>query len=266
MGFVQQYFTGPIYDPSGAYNLVNTTVYALVAIVALYGLFKILRRFNVVFDGKFFLAVVPFIFFGSSLRAFVDSEIYGISFWTVSPGIYILTAGIFIAALFLSLGVERFLKVSYWKSSIAVGGSILAVHFGLVADSLQPANLPYALAMLGLAVGISLALFFAFKYAKFSAGKENFAPFPAHMLDAATTFIAVDFLGAIEKHPLPALSSSVVGTAAIMFPLKLLVLVPLVHFLNKEFEDKQVVNYFIIAVAVLGLAEGLRNLLTVLIA
>jgi uncharacterized membrane protein len=64
---------------------------------------------------------------------------------------------------------------------------------------------------------------------------------------------------------LPALSSGIAGTAAIMFPLKLLVLIPLVYFLNKEFEDKNLVNFFIIAVAVLGLAEGLRNLLTTIL-
>jgi len=65
---------------------------------------------------------------------------------------------------------------------------------------------------------------------------------------------------------LPALSTTFAGTAAIMYLLKLLVLIPLVYFLDKEFEDKNLVNYFIIAIAVLGFAEGIRNLLTIVLA
>jgi uncharacterized membrane protein len=85
------------------------------------------------------------------------------------------------------------------------------------------------------------------------------------MFDASATFIAVDFLGAIEKHPLPNMISGFVGTAAIMYALKLIVLIPLIYLLNKEFKDKNFVAYLAIAIAVLGLAEGLRDLLTIII-
>jgi len=265
MGLIEQYFIEPIYDPAGAYNLVNTTVYAIIAIVALFGIYKLIQKLNIHIDNKFFYAIFPFIILGSSLRVFVDSEIYKISFWTVSPGIYILTAAIFLSAFLLSFLIEKYTKIEYWKSSIAIGAGILILHFSLVASRLELTNLVYGAAMLGLAAGISFLLYFVFKLTKFTSGIKNFLPFQAHMLDAATTFIAVDFLGAIEKHPIPALSSAFLGTAAIMFPLKLLVLIPLVYYLNKEFEDKNLVNYFIIAVAVLGFAEGIRNLLTVII-
>lgn len=265
MGFIGQYFIEPIYDPAGAYNLVNTAVYAVIAIIALFGIYKLIQKLNIHIDNKFFYAIFPFIILGSSLRVFVDSEIYKISFWTVSPGIYILTAAIFLGVFLLSIGIERLAKIEYWKSSIAIGVGILILHFSLVASRLQLTNQIYGAAMIGLAIGASLLVYLGFRLTKFTSGQKNFLPFPAHMLDAATTFIAVDFLGAIEKHPIPALSTSFLGTAAIMFPLKLLVLIPLVYYLNKEFEDKNLVNYFIIAVTVLGFAEGIRNLLTVII-
>ena len=266
MSFIDQYFIQPIYDPMGGYNFVNTIIYAIAAIVILFGIYKILQKLNVHIDNKFFYAIFPFIILGSSLRTFVDSEIYKISFWTVSPGIYILTAAIFLGAFFASLGIERFTKIQYWKTSVLIGGGILILHFSLAASRLQLTNLSYGAAMLGLAAAISIGLFLVFKFAKFSAGQKYFLPFPAHMLDASTTFIAVDFLGAMEKHPLPALSTTFAGTAAIMYLLKLLVLIPLVYFLDKEFEDKNLVNYFIIAIAVLGFAEGIRNLLTIVLA
>ena len=265
MGFVDQYFINPIYDPSGGYNFVNTTVYAIIAIVVLFGVYKILKKLNFNVDNKFFFAIFPFIILGSSLRAFVDSQVYDIGFWTVSPGIYILTAAAFLGVFFLSLGIERWKKISYWKTSVVLGLAIVGGHFGLAVGKVQLTNLTFGFAMVGLAAGVSILLYLVFKYVKFEAGKQNFTPFPSHMLDAATTFIAVDFLGAIEKHPLPSFASAFVGTAAIMFVLKLVVLIPLVYFLNKEFEDKNLVRFFIIAIAVLGLAEGLRNLLTTVI-
>lgn len=265
MGFIEKYFIEPIYADTG-YNLVNTIVYALVAFAALFAIYKVLQKLNFAVDNRFLYAIFPFIIFGSSLRTFVDSEFYKISFWTVSPGIYILTAALFLGIFFLSLAIEKFTKLSYWKTCIWAGTAILVAHFSLVANKMQFVNMTYGVAMIGLAALITIILFFTFKFAKFKAGQKYFAPFPAHMLDAAATFIAVDFLGAIEKHPLPFAATSFLGTAAIMFVLKLVVLLPLVYFLDKEFEDKNFVSFLIIAIAVLGFAEGIRNILTIVIA
>lgn len=263
--FFQKYFITPIYTDSG-YNIFNTIVYAIIAIVALIGIYKLLRKLNVNIDYKLFYAAVPFILFGSSLRAFVDAGIYNINFWTVSPGIYIMTALAFLATLLVSVMVSRITKakIAYWKSTLAIGAFLVVVSVSLVASKLHITNLKYGFAIIGIAALASIMLWFVFKKLKFTAGVKNFLPFPAHMLDASATFIAVDFLSAVEKHPLPVFMTSIAGTAAIMFVLKLIVLIPLVYFMNKEFKDKQFVTFLLIAVAVLGFAEGLRNLLAIL--
>ncbi len=265
--FFQKYFVTPIYTDSG-YNIFNTIAYAIIAIVALVGIYKLLKKLDFKVDNKFFYAILPFILFGSSLRAFVDAGIYNISFWTVSPGIYILTAAIFLATLLLSLMVSRLTKakIAYWKTCLLIGITLAVVNFGLVASKLHITNLKYGFAIVGIAALVSLVLWFAFQKLKFIAGVKNFLPFPAHMLDASATFIAVDFLSAVEKHPLPTFMTSITGTAAIMFLLKLVVLIPLVYFFDKEFKDKEFVTFMLIAVAVLGFAEGIRNLLAIIIA
>ncbi len=264
--FLQKYFITPIYTDSG-YNVFNTITYAIIAIVALIGIYKLLKKLNVHIDYKLFYAVFPFILFGSSLRSFVDAGNYNVGFWTVSPGIYILTAAIFLAVLGISLLIEKLTKAkfAYWKTCLLTGITLVIVSFGLVASKLHITNLKYGFAIVGIAALISLMLWIAFKLLRFKAGTKHFLVFPAHMLDAAATFIAVDFLSATEKHPLPVFATGIFGTAAIMFVLKLLVLIPLVYFLDKEFEDKQFVTFMLIAVAVLGFAEGIRDLLTIIL-
>lgn len=264
--FLNMYFINPIYTDSG-YNIFNTITYAMIAIIALIGIYKLLKKLNVHVDYKLFYAIFPFILFGSSLRTFVDAGVYKIGFWTVSPGIYILTAAIFLVTLLVSVLVSRLSKAkfAYWKTSIVIGLGLVIASFALTASKLHITNLKYGLAVLGLALIISLALWFAFKKLKFTAGTKHFLVFPAHMLDASATFIAVDFLAASEKHPLPSFVNNIVGTAAIMFVLKLLVLIPLVYFLDKEFKDKQFVTFMLVAVAVLGFAEGIRDLLTIVL-
>ena len=93
-GLLTKYFVGPIYLDSG-YNFVNTIVYAVVALVFLYGLYTGLDKLNIKINRKFFYALLPFVLFGASLRAFVDNGLIKLNFWTVSPGIWMFIAGIF---------------------------------------------------------------------------------------------------------------------------------------------------------------------------
>lgn len=264
MDFLNKYIIEPIYTDA-PYNFVNTTLYALIAIAALFGIYKVLKRLNVNIDIRFFYALLPFIVLGSSIRAFVDHDVLAYRFWFVSPGIYLLTAGLFLGIFFLSYFIGAHKGKHAWRYTLASGLVLNAIIWiYALANGLQIQNVKYGLSIIGLAVLISCAIYGVFRALKMKDGIA-LLPFPAHMLDAAATFIAVDFLGAVEKHPLPSIASSFAGTAAIMFALKLIVLVPLVYLLKKEFKDKNLANYFLIAVAVLGFAQGLRDLLTILI-
>ena len=72
--------------------------------------------------------------------------------------------------------------------------------------------------------------------------------FIAHILDSSATFIAVDFFGFWEKHPLTRTMSEFAGTTAIFYLLKLIFLIPLVYLLTKEVKDKNLRNYFLIVI------------------
>ena len=262
--FFQKYFLIPIQADSG-YNVINTVVYAVIAVVLLYGIYKLFEKLKINIDLNFFYSLLPFVVFGSSIRAFVDHELVPYNFWYVSPGIYLLIAAIFLGTFLLAVFAGKYTKVKSWKLTFLAGFLLSAFSWVFAAaNGLRFQNLMYGLAIIGLAVLISAVLYFIFKRFKFT-DSVSFLPFPAHMLDASATFIAVDFLGFTEKHPLPATAASLIGSAAIMYLLKLIVLIPVVYYIRKEIKDKNFANYLLIAIAVLGLAEGLRDLLTIII-
>jgi len=265
-GFFSKYFLIPL-QADNSYNFVNTITYAVIALVLLLAIYKVFERLKIKIDFKFFISLLPFVVFGSSIRAFVDHEILGYGFWFVSPGIYLLTAAIFLGVYLGSFLIGKYTtRGSAWKQAFVFGVLLdIAIWIYAAVNGLQFQNFLYGAAIAGLAVLASFALYFIFKRFKFT-DRISFLPFPAHMLDASATFIAVDFLGFSEKHPLPVFFSNLLGTAAAMYILKLAVLIPAVYLIRKDIKDKNLANYLLIAVAVLGLAEGLRDLLAVVIA
>ncbi len=260
---VDKYFWQPIVTDSG-YNLINSITYALLAVLGLYLVYKLLEKLEINIDMKFFYALLPFIVLGSLLRAFVDSGVYKISFWNVSPGIYLLITFIFLFSFGISLLVEKYTKLKYWRICSGIG--TVAIIFFVIQNysKLEFANLKFALIIIALALFASFLLWLAAKKAKWMRG-ANFLPLPAHMLDASATFIAVDFLGMVEKHPVPEFFTNLTGTAAVMFILKLIVLLPAIYLISKEIKNQTLRNFLFIAITTLGLAEGLRNLITIVL-
>jgi uncharacterized membrane protein len=266
MDFINKYYLLPIKFNEG-YNFVNSITYALIAVGILYVIYKGMEKANIKANFKFFIGLFPFIVLGSSIRAFVDHSLYAYNFWTVSPGIYLLIAGIFATCFAIGLIIQKFRNIEFWKTMFGAGLLLNITNFASVATKLKFENLPYGALIVFLAVITTLALYLAFKKLNWSwaTKKISFLPFIAHMLDASATFVAVDFLGAVEEHPLPVAATSFFGTAAVMYLLKLIVLIPAVWLINKEIQNKNFRNYLFIAIATLGFAEGMRDLLTMIL-
>jgi len=96
----------------------------------------------------------------------------------------------------------------------------------------------------------------------------NLAVLFAHFLDAAATFVGIDYFSYSEKHVLPSFLIDVTGTAAVMFPLKFLIVVLIVYMIDvyykKELEESGFENFqglLKLAIIVLGLAPGMRDML-----
>ncbi|MGZ7070759.1 MAG: DUF63 family protein, partial [Methanobacterium sp.] len=102
------------------YTLLNTIVFGIIlgiAVILIIKMFKYIKKD----PGDIFIPLIPFIFFGSSVRALVDNGIYPLTLWLVTPGIYILTGFIAIATLLLSVFVERKTNFDYRYLMLIVG-------------------------------------------------------------------------------------------------------------------------------------------------
>lgn len=106
------------------------------------------------------------------------------------------------------------------------------------------------------------------KWPKFNSmiSPVNMAIVVGHMLDASATFVGVDFLGYVEKHRLPTILMEATGTALVMFPLKLVFLLPALYLIDVSMEEDARSNRHLIvlvklAILVLGFGPGMRNII-----
>ena len=83
----------------------------------------------------------------------------------------------------------------------------------------------------------------------------------AHMLDASSTYYGVDWFGYYEKHVVPTFLIDLTGSAAIMFPLKLAILLPVLYMIDKSMQEPSLRNLTKLTLITLGLAPAVRNTL-----
>jgi uncharacterized membrane protein len=270
MGIFEEFFIAPIIEKSG-YNIVNTTVYAAIALGAVWLLFGAFRRFGVRMDGAFFWGVLSFVLFGSTMRVvtdsidtgvfsaatplhrlILDSGIYEYGFVTVSPGIYVLVA----ALLLLSVGILNYLRRVELLPYIGLG--LFAFHFMLLIPFMG--HLAYAIPVLLLA-GIPTYIIWR-RYGGLGAAVVG-----GHALDGAATFVILDWFSGsagisyFEQHVIPRAVGELFDTYFTFFLLKVAISAAAVYLVSKEDmkEDERV--FFLLVVAIVGLAPGIRDVL-----
>ncbi|MDG6224640.1 MAG: DUF63 family protein [Candidatus Thermoplasmatota archaeon] len=138
----------------------------------------------------------------------------------------------------------------------------------------------YLLHGLGAVALVALAAFLVYVSLRLSSKKwpklgmmvspVNMAIVVGHMLDASATFIGVDYLGYVEKHRLPAILMEATGTALVMFPLKLVFLLPALYLIDVSMEEDARSNRYLItlvklAILVLGFGPGMRDLIRLML-
>ena len=88
-----------------------------------------------------------------------------------------------------------------------------------------------------------------------------------HFFDGSATFLGIDEYGYIEKHVLPSGFINYFGTAAVMLPLKFLVVTGVIAALENEEskeQEQQMVNLLLLFLLTLGLAPGTRDVLRIM--
>ncbi len=242
--FINTYFVSP-FNSLYEYNLVNTITYGLLAFLGIYLVNYFIQHKNLKLDIKFVRDLVPYILFGALLRSYVDKGIIGKGFFTVSPGLYLTVASLFLIGILF--GKIRELGVLSLLAFLVMYGINFSINSYLVL----------IIILMILSTKLILYLTRNLKFDKIS----NYA-LTAQLFDAINTSFILLFFGGFEKHVIPRAIIDMFGTPLAFIPAKLIVVVPIIYYLNKD--KNKLSKLILIAIFVLGMSQGLRNLINVL--
>ncbi|VVC01977.1 Uncharacterised protein [uncultured archaeon] len=288
---LSDYFLRPIAERTG-YNSVNTLAYAAIALVALYFIWNFMKKRKFDFGSSEFLyAIGAFVLFGSTCRVVTDlsdaggiaaaadwggvlggvysavhsSGIFAYSYLTVTPGIYIVTAILFLSSLALGrlLGNDR---LAMWIG-LALWLPCLLLLLPFMANAMF-----FLLAAALAAIGGGAALYLLQHFGKIRLGLQERLAVLGQALDGAATFVVIDVFSAVsgkgyfEQHVL----SAGIGTATplgfgLFFLVKIALSAAIVYFLSKEKMDGSDKAFLLTVVAIMGFAPGIRDILRMLV-
>lgn len=284
--FFFQNFCRPMIDPGvQGYNFVNTTVYAaILLLIVWFGIIPFLKKKEIPINYKFALAVLPYVAFGAGLRVMNDTGVFQktcnpleLGFFTFTPGIWFLTAAIAILGLlaakklsdpgnnyfmrFGGIGKIIFAPQIDFYSRFAAIGIIFAAPV-LAIDLINFVAWEGFLLTIAGIIAITSIVKFAVEKAKkdFFADKLNLLVVAGQAIDGTSTFVATQLFNCGEQHPL---SATILGFNPVLFlAVKLALALLIVHYVDKDIEDKRLAAFIKVAVMILGFATGGRNLIT----
>lgn len=256
--FLVEKFWTPIVNESVYYNPFNTTAYALIfGIAALYIVYPVSKKLNIDFNREFFIGITPYIFFGGAARSLKDINVIN-SILLETPFIYIVMFVFTTTALFGSKKLANHQEVDYHKIFFSIGIIGLLTVLSLYNISNLNAVMYFSVVMISWAIPFYLIL----KFLKPDLLSYCFTiPVAAHYFDASTTVTSLAF-GGVEKHVLARFFINNFGSSG-MFLMKTAVIIPTVYYINKNIEGEEK-NYYLFLIALLGMALGTRNLISLI--
>ncbi len=272
--FIYDYYIKPIWDKTG-YNIVNTLTYAVIAIVAIY-LIRILLKSRVKIDREFIFGALSFVLFGSTIRVvtdsidsgvfkavspihklMLDSHIWDYGYFTVTPGIYIVTAGLFLLSLLIFKKLNALHLVKYAGLALWIPHFIILVPF-----------MAYAAYAIPIVILAAIPAYLAYRYFKdmVLAGIVM-----GQALDGAATFFVIDIFSKIsgityfEQHVFSSAIGEITGTFFTFYLLKSILAFGAAHVLKKETVDREDLNYLALILMIMGFAPGIRDILRMMV-
>jgi len=267
--FIYQYYIVPGYD------WIDTITYGIILGIAVFGIIPFLKKLKIKIDKRFIIGIIPFIFFGATTRELVDHNLgiytligpYPENFFLVAPFIYITMFILTSIIMIISIVTERLsLKIKYHVPMFIIGSFISMYNIALIVQSIRDMS-PFLYVLI-----ISFLWFFVIslsseiKQLKFLKNENNIYLIMSHIVDASATYVGIDFLGYSEQHVLPNFLINYLGTSLIMFPLKLIVIIPAIYIIDKELRYDELSRRFIkLVIFILGIGPAIRDVTMMLI-
>jgi len=260
-GFIQKYYIDPMVMNQG-YTFPMTITYGLILALMVYLVYPRIKK-KVPIDEKFIIGVFPYVVLGGVARVLEDAAEVGINpifktIWLISPLMYVTMFVFTSVMLLISLYISPYLKQPYYKIWAGIGVILCLVGLAL----LPYRNLDAGLFIVLLTTGWFLLFYGLDKVINWKLmSLTNIGLLTSHLFDASATYTAVTYYGYWEQHVLPSFLIDIFGPL-VMFPLKVIVVLVVLHFLD-DIKEKEQRIFWKFVVLILGLALGVRDSLRV---
>lgn len=271
--FIYKYYIDPI-RYGQPYTLVDTLTYAGILIICVWLIYRWLCKSNISVDREFVYALIPWVIWGGLLRVVEDTGVSG-SGWGMlltTPFIFFLIFAIAAPTLWALWFLEKRQVISKFKPAFGIVGAIVSLGtlifllwYGLTTTRVDLMVAATILSMAAVSTGIVYGLLrHVFKWEYVSDRLYQLLIF-GHMLDASATSYGIDLHSVpyVEQHVVGSALIAMTGTAFVMFPLKLLVIIPGIWILEQyRRSDNSGIWYLILlAMIMVGMAPGIRDML-----
>ena len=234
------------------YTVFNTIVYTLILVIFILAIIKMFKKLEI--DPlSIFYSIIPFIFLGSSTRALVDNGILPKTVFLITPGLYILVGLITIISFLFCIFLFNKKGIDYRYSLFSLGLIFSLPNLIFFSKVNFTALLNVILTWI-LSSLVFLGIVFLVLYVKSNISKNP---------------EKINLSNSKEKkkkyHVLPNALYQLFDTYLTLFPMKIIVIVAVLYIIDQYFDDLTIKNLLKLAVFVLGLAPGLRNILTLIL-
>lgn len=260
-GFFNTYYIEPIIHKTG-YNIFNTLTYGIVFALVIYGVYKILKHYDVDINFHFIIGIIPYIFLASVWHVLEDASIIK-TYLFVTPMLPVIIFALTLGMLWFSKKLQKYTEQEYWKTWAFLGGALVLISL-----------IPFDFTNL-FGGGIILGVFFLFVLSitgikKLTKLKDsylfsniNLSVLYAHIFDATSTFATLQFFPKYtEQHVLANFFIDFFGPVG-MYVLKIPVILLVIYLLGRE--ETQETTFVKLAIIILGLGPGLRNFLRLIV-
>ena len=301
--WIWKYYWGPVVsDASGSvayhngiearegYTIVSEITYGIILVLALYAIYKLLKRLKIVVDWKFALALMPYILFGPISRVLEDTGYFNepVVYWFISPLIYIQITVYALFFLLLGYYIEKKYKIPRLNVNnvIFLGGliflipSLYLIGRWIIGDQWNSTTgvrfdvFLIIIALILFIVGlVYLVAYILRKNENVAVYKNplNLAMLFGHLMDGLTSYISIKdpfSMGLLysEKHPA---SHALLEIWGPLFPIvKFFLIILIIYVFDILFKEElknhiTLVNLLKIGILILGFSPGLRDLLRV---